>query len=79
GLLNIAHALGVAEHSSWLITLPSLGAILFAPFAGKLIDKYGAYPSLVIGLILYGGVGATVFWLYGPELVFINRIFLGAT
>lgn len=78
GLLSIANALGVTEHASWLITLPSLGAILFAPFAGKLIDKYGAYPSLVIGLILYGAVGAVVFWLHGPTLVFLNRILLGA-
>ncbi|MGO2012235.1 MAG: MFS transporter [Pseudoalteromonas sp.] len=78
GLLSIANALGVTEHAAWLITLPSLGAILFAPFAGKLIDRYGAYPSLVIGLILYGAVGAAVFWLHGPTLVFINRILLGA-
>ena len=78
GLLSISSALGVADHASWLITLPALGAILFAPLAGKLIDKYGAYPSLVVGLILYGAVGAAVFWLHGSALVFLNRILLGA-
>lgn len=77
GLISISGALGVADNAILLVTLPSLGAVIFAPLAGKLIDKYGAYRSLAIGLFLYGFLGASVYWLHGPALVFANRILLG--
>ncbi|WP_339901490.1 MFS transporter [Paraglaciecola polaris] len=77
GLISISRALGVADNAILLITLPALGAAMFAPIAGKLIDKYGAYTSLVFGLFLYGFLGASVYWLQGPIFVFINRILLG--
>ncbi|MGB5856021.1 MAG: MFS transporter [Oceanisphaera sp.] len=78
GLISIAAALGVADTASWLITLPSLGAIFFAPFAGRLIDRFGAYRCLIIGLFLYGFIGATGVFLHGSVAVFTNRIALGA-
>ena len=77
GLISISTALGVADKAIFLITLPALGAIIFAPIAGKLIDKYGAYRSLIGGLFLYGFLGASVYWLHGPIFVFANRILLG--
>lgn len=77
GLLNIASALQVENHASWLITFPSLGAVLFAPIAGRMIDRIGAYPSLVGGLLLYGLVGAGGALLEGTVAVFANRILLG--
>ncbi|MFD1009621.1 MFS transporter [Oceanisphaera ostreae] len=78
GLISIAAALGVADTASWLITLPSLGAIFFAPFAGRLIDRFGAYRCLIIGLFLYGFIGTTGVFLHGSVAVFTNRIALGA-
>lgn len=77
GLLNISAALGVADNAILLVTLPALGAVIFAPIAGRLIDKYGAYHSLIVGLFLYGLLGAGVFWLHGAMWVFANRILLG--
>ncbi len=77
GLITISNALGVADNAILLVTLPALGAVIFAPIAGKLIDKYGAYRSLIVGLFLYGALGASVYWLHGPTFVFANRILLG--
>lgn len=77
GLVSISNALGVADNAILLVTLPALGAVIFAPVAGKLIDRYGAYRSLVIGLLLYGLFGASVYGLHGPVAVFANRILLG--
>lgn len=77
GLVSISNGLGILEHSVFLITLPSLGAVVFAPLAGKLIDKYGAYKLLIIGLFLYGLLGASLYFLNGAAPVFINRFLLG--
>lgn len=78
GLSSISQALGVAENASLLITLPALGAVLFAPFSGRLIDRYGAYYCTLIALFLYGALGLAGQWLSGPTAVFTNRIILGA-
>jgi len=77
GLLSIASAQQVESHASWLITLPSLGAVLFAPIAGRMIDRIGAYPSLVGGLMLYGLLGAGGALLEGAFVVFADRVLLG--
>ena len=77
GLVSISTGLGITDNSVLLITLPSLGAVVFAPLAGKLIDKYGAYKLLMIGLFLYGLTGASAYLLYGPAQVFSNRFLLG--
>lgn len=78
GLSSISQALGVAENASLLITLPALGAVLFAPFSGRLIDRYGAYYCMMVALFLYGALGLSGQWLSGPVAVFANRIILGA-
>ena len=77
GLVSISAGLGITGNSVLLITLPSLGAVVFAPLAGKLIDKYGAYKLLMIGLFLYGLAGASAYLLHGPAQVFSNRFLLG--
>lgn len=77
GLLNIASALKVGSYASWLITLPSLGAVLFAPIAGRMIDRLGAYRVLTGGLFLYGLLGAGGALLEGTVMVFADRILLG--
>ncbi len=65
GVISISNALGTSDNAVLLITLPALGAVFFAPVAGKLIDTYGAYRSLIVGLLLYGFLGASVYWLHG--------------
>ena len=50
GLSDIAAQLRVSYLASWLVTLPALGVILAGPLAGRAIDRFGAYPMLLIGL-----------------------------
>lgn len=77
GLVSISSGLGIVDNTVLLITLPSLGAVVFAPLAGKLIDQYGAYKLLKIGLFLYGLFGCSLYFLNGSAPVFINRFLLG--
>ncbi|ODP34478.1 hypothetical protein A9762_14945 [Pandoraea sp. ISTKB] len=77
GLPSIARALGVGEAAGWLITLPSLGVVIFGPLAGRFIDRHGARKALCIGLILYAVLGAGTVLLRGAWLVFSSRILLG--
>ena len=77
GLLSISNALDINDYSVWLVTFPALGAVLFAPFAGKAIDTFGAYQALILGLLLSGFLGFSVYWLHGPWWVLSNRILLG--
>ncbi|MFI8621617.1 MFS transporter [Marinomonas sp. NPDC078689] len=79
GLSGISEALGVADNASLLITLPALGAVIFAPFSGRLIDRFGAYSCTLVALLLYGILGTSGQWFFGPTEVFINRMLLGGT
>lgn len=74
---NVARALGVSQVASWLITLPSLGAVVFAPFAGRIIDRIGAYTALNMGLLSYGILGLLGIISHGLVGVFVDRILLG--
>lgn len=77
GVLSIADALNVGAHPGWLITLPALGAIVFAPVAGRVIDRAGAYPCLLSGLFLYGLLGMALILLRDPLAVYTDRFLLG--
>ncbi|WP_312241729.1 MFS transporter [Pantoea sp.] len=77
GLNPIAQQLGVAQAASWLITVPSLGVVVFGPLAGKAIDKTGAHGALRWGLFLYGLLGAGGVFLHGTIPVMLNRLLLG--
>ncbi|GLQ64363.1 MFS transporter [Gluconobacter cerinus] len=79
GLPNIASALDVADAAGWLVTLPSLGVVLFAPVAGHMIDGLGARTALCIGLTAYGFFGLATAALHGPVMVFADRIALGGS
>lgn len=76
-LKEISIHLGFKENPGLLITLPSLGVVLFAPFVGKLIDKKGAYLMLKWGLIPYALLGFLGAFLTNPYFVAIDRILLG--
>lgn len=77
GLPGIAKALGVANAAGWLVTLPSLGVVVFGPLAGRLIDRIGPYRVLCGGLVLYGLLGLMAVTLHGAPAVFADRILLG--
>ncbi|KMM39199.1 MFS transporter [Guptibacillus hwajinpoensis] len=76
-LIEISQHYGVEDMATWLTTLPALGVVLFAPLAGRLIDRLGSYVSLCIGLVLYGALGVSAIWLSGTIPVFADRILLG--
>lgn len=77
GLSSIAEALGVTAYAPLLITLPALGAILFAPIFGKCIDRLGARKTLLLCLIGYCILGVGGLLLHGPIPVAFDRILLG--
>lgn len=77
-LTEISTHLGFAQNPGWLITLPSLGVVLFAPFAGKLIDRKGSYAMITWGLIPYATFGVLGIVLRNPYLVIADRLLLGA-
>jgi MFS family permease len=77
GLPTIARELGVEDAASWLVTVPSLGVIVFGPLVGRLIERQGLYRTLCQGLFVYGLLGVTGFVLHGPVAVFADRLALG--
>ncbi len=77
GLHSIAAALGVSDHAPLLITLPALGAMVFAPLFGWLIDRVGARRILLASLVGYCLMGMGGALLHGPLWVAIDRIILG--
>lgn len=76
-LKEVSIELGFKENPGLLITLPSLGVVVFAPFVGKLIDRKGEYLILKWSLIPYALLGFLGAFLTNPYLVAIDRILLG--
>ena len=76
-LLTISSNLEISSYAPWLITVPSLGVVIFSFFFGKIIEKIGYYNALVIGLFFYGLFGFAAMFLQGAFWVFLDRFFLG--
>lgn len=78
-LPSIAQHLGFRNAAGWLVTLPSLGVVLFGPFAGRLIDSLGARRAMIGGLLCYGFFGELVVVLgFSATAVLADRLLLGA-
>lgn len=77
GLTEIAENLGTPSAASWLVTVPSLGVVVFGPLAGRFIDRMGSYKALAWGLFLYGLLGSAGVLLHGLLSVMIDRLLLG--
>lgn len=78
GLITISSNLGVTDYAPWLITIPSLGVVVFSFFFGKIIERLGYYDSLKIGLFFYGLLGVGGMFVHGTLIVFLDRFLLGA-
>ncbi|MGJ7550362.1 MFS transporter [Pseudomonas alloputida] len=76
-LPSIASQLGTPDAAGLLVTIPSLGVVIFGPVAGKLIDRVGLYKAVCIGLFFYGALGAGGVFLHGYTWVFADRLLLG--
>lgn len=77
GLPSISVALGVPHAAGWLVTLPSLGVVVFGPLAGRIIDRFGPFRALCAGLLGYGLLGVAAVLLHGALPVFVDRLLLG--
>lgn len=77
GLPSVAAHLGVQGAAGWLITLPSLGVVIFGPIAAWAIEKRGLYWALILGLFTYGALGVAGAFLTHPALLFADRFLLG--
>jgi len=62
----------------WLITLPALGVVLFAPLVGRLLPKLGTIKLLSFGLVPYALLGWIGAFISSDFLLIIDRILLGA-
>jgi len=76
-LAPISKQLGMSEYSSLLITTPSLGVVLFAPFAGRLISRLGGKIAVFWGLIAYGALGLIGSVIPNIHLMLLSRFVLG--
>ncbi|RZK43848.1 MAG: MFS transporter [Hymenobacter sp.] len=77
-LTVIAAHLKFSSGPGWLVTLPSLGVVLFAPVAGRWIDRKGAYRVMCWGLVPYALLGLAGAALPNPYLLIADRLLLGA-
>ncbi|WP_179374679.1 MFS transporter [Winogradskyella wichelsiae] len=74
---------GIVEHKnlsfspSWLITLPSLGVVIFAPLVGRLLNKLGTLKLLSLGLIPYAVLGVIGAFITNDYLLVLDRFLLG--
>ncbi|MFD1016487.1 MFS transporter [Winogradskyella rapida] len=62
---------------SWLITLPSLGVVVFAPFIGRLLARLGTLKLLSFGLIPYAILGLLGAFIANDYLLILDRFLLG--
>lgn len=81
----IAPALsGIMQHKdlsfspSWLITLPSLGVVVFAPLTGRLLNKLTPLKLLSLGLIPYAFLGVFGAFIANEYILILDRFLLGA-
>lgn len=73
----IAPRLHMSTMASWLITLPSLGVVVFSSLTGALIDRRGAYTIMQAGLAGYGLLGIAAAFPLPPLLILCIRFLLG--
>lgn len=76
-LMEIDAHLSFQFDPGWLITLPSLGVVLFSPIVGKLHTKIGSFKMLCGGLLPYAIFGYGGIFMPNTLLLIVDRILLG--
>jgi MFS family permease len=77
-LSGIVENLNFSYSPGLLITLPSLGVVLFGPFVGGLLNKLGTFKLLVLGLVPYALLGVAGAFISNDYLLILDRLLLGA-
>jgi len=62
---------------SWLITLPSLGVVVFAPIVGRLLHKVKPIRLLSVGLVPYAILGVVGAFISNQYMLILDRFLLG--
>lgn len=73
----IAENTGLAGHAGWLVTLPSLGVVVFGPLAGRSIQRLGAKRAILIALTGYSVLGVAGALISNTMLLLLDRFLLG--
>ncbi|MBT33105.1 MAG: MFS transporter [Thalassobius sp.] len=76
-LLEIEKNLDFQFDSGLLITLPSLGVVVFSPLAGWLLPKLGSFKLLCFGLIPYAIFGYGGGFISNNYILIVDRVLLG--
>lgn len=80
-LPHIAEAYSNSPNIEYLtkmvLTAPSLGIIILAPFVGVLIDFIGRKKVLLFSIILYGFSGISAIWINSIEALLLSRLLIG--
>ncbi|HIB36499.1 MFS transporter [Mesonia sp.] len=74
----ISKSLNFNFNPGLLVTLPSLGVVLFSPFVGKLINKLGPFKLICLGLLPYAIFGFIGYLISNTYLLVLDRLLLGA-
>ncbi|SFU52631.1 Predicted arabinose efflux permease, MFS family [Pustulibacterium marinum] len=77
-LIAINDNLNFQFDSGLLITLPSLGVVLFSSITGGLLKKLGSFKLLCLGLVPYAIFGFGGAFLHNSYLLIADRLLLGA-
>ncbi|WP_372751469.1 MFS transporter [Labilibaculum sp.] len=77
-LSGIVKTINFGFSPSWLITVPALGVVLFAPLIGRLLNKLGSIKLLCFGLVSYGILGLLGAFISNDYLLILDRFLLGA-
>ncbi|WBU88110.1 MFS transporter [Cellulophaga omnivescoria] len=77
-LTGIVDNLNFGFSPGWLITLPSLGVVVFAPIVGKLLHKKGSFIMLCLGLVPYAFLGFAGAYITNDYILMLDRFLLGA-
>ncbi|MEL6334697.1 MAG: MFS transporter [Cyanobacteria bacterium J06626_26] len=59
------------------LTMPALGVVIGSPIAGRLVDRTGRKPLLILSAILYGLAGGSGFVLNSLTAILASRALLG--
>ncbi|MER7555588.1 MFS transporter [Nocardioides sp. NPDC126508] len=59
------------------LTVPALMIALLAPFAGRIVDRFGRKRLLLIGLVVYAVFGTAPLWLDGLSAIVLSRAGVG--
>jgi len=61
------------------LTIPALMIGLLAPFAGRIVDRFGRKRLLVAALVVYAFLGTAPLWLNTLPLIVVSRAGVGIT